>query len=589
MSIKEWLVDNKVKWSETLSRFTWPIVFIFITAILSMVTIQTDGSPDLYIESLASGLCAYALILIQVIVERFYSANKRMQTILVALTISLSLLYYIYLRQAPMEANQSGSIRTMVLFFIITVSLLTVPTLRSSLRISDTLVQLIKAIFSSLLLSLILFLGVTAVIGAFSALIYSLSYHWYSQMGVISFLLIFPINFLMRLPVYTPESLSKPNQQSTAIPPLLESIVAFVAIPLLFIFTGILIIYIVLNINTIFWRSNMMEPMLIGYSISGLVTLSLSEKSSRQVARMFRWLFPFLLLGIAIFQFFASSFKTVELGMTHGRYFVLLFSIFSIIASVLYSFSRTKQEWIPRILILLSVISILPFIDAVSVGIFSQTNEVNRIAEGMSWASGQTLQPGTQSLNENEKVQLSYSFNYLNEQDALNRFDWLPDNFNYYNTFDYVFGFDPYYYSYAHNDMNEYNPDSRQYAYIQLDESTPMVLDMSNIDAFVEVATYNNYAESFTLSTGHTLDFSATNDDFSVAVLDGDNELIHYDLSFLKETIWELNAENPSYTLDDLTFHKENDQVDLTIMVKRFEMEQGSYFSGDFFVLITIK
>jgi len=370
---------------------------------------------------------------------------------------------------------------------------------------------------------------------------------------------------------------------------LLESIVAFVAIPLLFIFTGILIIYIVLNINTIFWRSNMMEPMLIGYSISGLVTLSLSEKSSRQVARMFRWLFPFLLLGIAIFQFFASSFKTVELGMTHGRYFVLLFSIFSIIASVLYSFSRTKQEWIPRILILLSVISILPFIDAVSVGIFSQTNEVNRIAEGMSWASGQTLQPGTQSLNENEKVQLSYSFNYLNEQDALNRFDWLPDNFNYYNTFDYVFGFDPYYYSYAHNDMNEYNPDSRQYAYIQLDESTPMVLDMSNIDAFVEVATYNNYAESFTLSTGHTLDFSATNDDFSVAVLDGDNELIHYDLSFLKETIWELNAENPSYTLDDLTFHKENDQVDLTIMVKRFEMEQGSYFSGDFFVLITIK
>lgn len=589
MSVKEWIVENKVKWSDALSRFTWPIVFIFITVFLTMITVQTDWNTDLSIEALAAGLCAYTLILIQVIVERFYSQNKRMQIILVSSTILLSFLYYLYLKQAPMEASQSGSIRTMVLFFIITVSLLTVPTLKSPLRFSDTLVQLIKAVFSSLLLSLLLFLGVVAVIGAFSALIYSLSYHWYTQTGVISFILVLPINFLMRLPVYTPERLSKPDKQSATIPPLLESIVSFVAIPLLFIFTGILIIYIIMNINAIFWRDNTMEPMLIGYSISGLVTLSLSEKSTRYIARMFRWLFPFLLLGIAVFQLFASSFKTIELGMTHGRYFVLLFSVFSIIASVLYSFSRTKHEWIPRILILLSILSILPFVDAVSIGVFSQTREVNRIAQGMSWTGGQTLQPGSQSLNENEKVQLSYSFNYLNEQNALNQFDWLPDNFNYYNTFEYLFGFDPYYYSYAHDDRNGYDPDNRQYAYIQLDESIPVVLDMSDVDALVEVATYNNYEESFTLSTGHTLDFSATNDDFSVTVLDEDNELIHYDLSFLRETIWELYAENPSYLLEDLTFNKENEQVNLTVMVKRFEMEQDSYYGGDFFVLITIK
>ena len=591
MNVKSWFVKRKDQWAASISRFPLAIALLVAIVILTIMTIYTEGDSDYINQILSLGLGVMLLVAIQL-----FSEIKSLKSGLVwgikAASLILPLLYYFYLRQAPSGFNQSGSIRTTVMYFILAVLLLVVPTLKTRLTFSDSLIIFIKAVFSSLLIAIILFIGISAILSAYTTLIYELDYRWFAYNATVVYLFVAPVYLLSRLPVFDEDTHADTITKAKSIPQILEILIAFIIIPVLLVFSAILIAYILINITGEFWKDNLMEPMLISYTVVGIVTLFLAENVDKKITRLFSQFYPYLLLVVAVFQTVSSSLKTADFGLTHGRYFVLLFGIFSIVSTIIYSFMKSKKRFIPFLLMGLGLISILPVIDAVSIGIRNQLSQAEALVEPHLTEDG-TVPSLEEEITDEEKARFSYSMNYLNEQDQLDQMDWLPENFEYYRDFDNTFGFDSSYHYYYGSDTDfpgPSGPDQPGYAFIELDFSQPLNLSLSDVDELVEVSTYQGSPIDIDLDTEpYSLVVTADPDDFNVELLEDGTSLLNYDLSFIRENIWEENQTDPQRSLEDMRYTEENDEARLTVIIRRLEVEEGAYLQGEFIILVTYK
>ena len=59
-------------------------------------------------------------------------------------------------------------------------------------------------------------------------------------------------------------------------PKFFEILISYIIIPLIAVFTIILLVYIIKNIGGEFWSDNLLEPMIVSYSIFVIVRLFIS-------------------------------------------------------------------------------------------------------------------------------------------------------------------------------------------------------------------------------------------------------------------------------------------------------------------------
>lgn len=586
MSVKSWFMKRKTQWLATFSRFPLATSLLALIVLFTIMTIHSEGDSDYMNQALSAGLGVLMLVSIQLFSE-IKPLNKLVTWIIKGSSLILPLLYYFYLRQAPMGYNQSGQIRTMVLYFTLAVLLIAVPTLHHKISFSDSLILTIKAFFSSLLISVILFIGISAIFSAYTTLIYELDYRWFAYSAAIVFQFIAPVYFLSRLPLFKETEHTEALDEAKSIPSLLEILIAYIIIPVLLVFSAILIAYILTNISGDFWQDNLMEPMLISYTIVGIVTLFLAENVDKKIARLFSRFYPYLLLVIAIFQTVSSSLKTADFGLTHGRYFVLLFGIFSIVSVLIYSFLTSKKFFIPFFLIGLGVLSILPVVDAVSIGIRNQVNTINDLVAPYI-EDDSVATPLDSELTNEEKARFSYSMNYLNQQEQLDRLDWLPEDFSYYQDFETVFGFDSSYHYYYADDREMPGPSGPRYAFISLDTTEPIVFPTEGIDEVVEVATFQVSDRDIQLNQEpYRIEMNTENENLTIALLENDTVLLEQDLSELIDTAWEQSGTNPERPLSEMQLTTEDENYRLTIIVKRLEIQENEFMDGEFILLIS--
>ncbi|MDZ7834702.1 MAG: hypothetical protein U5K84_04525 [Alkalibacterium sp.] len=62
-----------------------------------------------------------------------------------------------------------------------------------------------------------------------------------------------------------------------------------------------------------------------------------------------------------------------------------------------------------------------------------------------------------------------------------------------------------------------------------------------------------------------------------------------YDLSFIRENIWEENQTDPQRALEDMSYTEENEEARLTVIIRRLEVEEDAYLQGEFIILVTYK
>jgi hypothetical protein len=387
------------KWqglADTVNRFPLTIILLIAAAASNTIGIESDDNL-VYTHLLITFLVgAAAFVVLQMLYERFFE-NPLLRLVFAVISVAGSVLYYLCIRN--FRWNTEISVRTIVLFFALLIAFLWIPVIRSRYNFNESFLVVFKGFFTTLLYDGVLYLGIVLIVSTINLLIRRLDDQILLHALNIIVLIVAPVYLLTLLPVYPGKrellldkaATSKPEEaeQTTGgqsvtyirkmITPnkLLISLIAYVVIPITAAFTVILLLYIVINIRGTFWTDNLMEPLLVSYSITVIVVYLLASTIQHSFAKYFRMIFPKVLIPLVLFQTVSSILKISESGITYGRYYVILFGVFAVIAGICFCILPVhKNGVIAPILMGMALLSILPPVDAFTV---SRTNQINRL------------------------------------------------------------------------------------------------------------------------------------------------------------------------------------------------------------------
>lgn len=580
--------------SLAITRFWFSIIVFILTTGTVMFAIETE--TDLSKEILTLVMAGLLGIAVRLICERLSNRPFQIPLLLYANVLLFSVGYYLYLYYTDFYLYLTG-VRSGILVFIICMSIIWIPSIkRDEFAFSRSFMVFVKAQFVAILFSLVLMLGLYAIVGAYSFLIQTVDYTIYAHIGALTWFGFFTLYFLSLIPHFPTniESADDNYLRAAMVPRFLEILLSYIVIPIIIAYTLILLLYIIQNITGDFWNNSLLEPLLVSYVVAGWFTLFLIDTLENKTVRLFKKLFPPLLFIVTALQGASSFIKFQQLGITDGRYFILLFVIFSTLSSLIYLFWHRKMSWIPGLLIFLSIISILPYIDAVSIGTYSQTQQLETTLNRNDMLANNTIQPNSK-LSTADKKRIVESYNYLQKVDELDKLPYFDTNYLSSREFAEVFGFDRY--SLDTPTPNQGYPQAKN-VYIDMDQEQGLQLDVSNANLFLPFSVYDGKIAQADDTNELTITYQDqeyqlvweedAEKKLTLVLKDQEQTLASYDLRFLRE-IEKLNVSNENVTLppEELTFSEQFDNLTLTLYVTRLFVEEERNIDGDFYLLLS--
>jgi len=585
---------------EALSRYPLTVAFLVAAAMVNAMAIHHEVDYTKYLLTFLVG--AFLAFTLQAAWERFSDKpSVRIATMAVCLILTLG--YFVIVRQYASTSIETW-IRTSVALLALLIAYIWVPVINSEVSFNQGFMAAFKAFFNSLLFSGVLFTGITLIITAIDLLLFRVSDKSYLHTLNIVGMLFAPIYFLSLIPIYpgaadknqsseTLEHNREKVKRSSLCPKFLEVLISYIIIPLLTIYTIILIIYIARNITGDFWIDNRLEPMLVSFAIAVILIYILASSLENKVAEWFRKIFPKVLAPIVLFQIVASVLRIQETGMTHGRYYVIIFGIFAVVSGVLMCFMPIRKNGIiAALLIGFSLVSIMPPVDAFTISRTNQTARLTDVLIENKMLENNTISPNA-SVSEAAKKIISDSVNYLAMMEYSKNIPYLGEEFNVYEDFYDTFGFYRY-------DENPYRQDS---LYLNLNQQSP--LDISGYETFVVVNFYVQDEKMDSLicifeSEGKV--YTLSRDKIAapgMLILSEENgsELMRIDMKDVFDHFDTSSGDAYQISKDFMsaeaaTFKQENDQVAISLVAMFLAIEKSGaepIYNGDFYVLIHIK
>ncbi|HHW23641.1 MAG TPA: DUF4153 domain-containing protein [Clostridiaceae bacterium] len=584
--------------TSAVTRFPLTSVFLLAAAIVNAMDIQS-GNDDLakYFLALITG--AFLGVVAQMTYERFF--DKRFSCVaLNAVAAILTLGYYLIISPVS-ELGTEITVRTMVAIFALFIAFIWIPSIKSRTTFNESFMVAFKAFFISIFFAGIIFAGTSLILDATNILLFEVESKAYTHTMNIVFVLFAPVYFLSLIPVYfgksddaaSDEALESKEDNISKMsncPKYLEILISYIIIPLTAVFTAILAIYIVLNVGRDFWTDNLLEPMLVSYSITVILVYILASRLENKFAQFFRKIFPKVLIPIVVFQTIASVMKIGDTGIIHSRYYVILFGIFATIAGILFSFMPIRRNGIVAcILIILSLISIVPPVDAFTVSRSNQIAILRKTLERNNMLEGNTIKPGP-GIPKEEKERIADTLGYLNRMEYIDRIPFIPDDFNYYSDFEKIFGFDPY-------GMDTETP---KFIYLRLAENT--IISIADYDSMTSasinilrnredeeiIGTIAKSGKNYTLKKRYT-----ANDNIMVLTGEDGKDVIGFSAKRIFDAFEEGQYDvKDMITLEEATFTEENENAAMTVVVQTLNMEKSSsvgYFDANVYILVKIK
>jgi hypothetical protein len=501
---------------------------------------------------------------------------------------------YLWIIWGASEIGMEIVVRTAALLSAIIVGIIWVPSIKGRVSFNETFLGAFKAFFIALFFSGVIFAGVAIIISAVDLLLFQVDSNAYAHTANIVFTLFAPIYFLSLIPNY-----QKADQavidRIISCPRFLEILISNILIPLVSVFTVILVIYIGLNIRGEFWTENLIEPMLVSYSIVVIVLMLLSANLTNRFATLFRKVFPKVLIPLVVLQLVASVLKIGESGLTHSRYYVIMYGVFAAVAGVVFSFLKpTKTGIIAVVLIAFSLLSTIPPVDAFGVSKRNQIATLQEVLEKNGMFVDGKIVPKS-DVPEDDKELITNTAEYIWRMEYADEVPWLGRGFDYYGNFEQTFGFS----------WNEYPGEQKFYKIFRRIRTSG--LDISGYDAMARLSYYSvepdaNLKEKTALTYGadtYRLGWDVGRDAHNLFLEDqGGTRLVVFDYNTIRTQLDGLDMEDGmerGLTNEEATFQVENERVVMTIIVDHYEMypasrEQEDYnIQSDFYVLIDWK
>lgn len=581
--------------TDAFGRYPLTALFLFAAAAVNAADIITGADYSKYLMVFAVG--AFLSVVMQAAYERFfYKAAGRWA--LMAAAVILTAGYYLVVMPAPELGIETG-VRTSVAMLALFVAFIWVPSVRSSISFNESFMIAFKAFFNALLFSGVIMAGIGIIIAAADQLLFQVHEDAYSHTANIVFILFAPMYFLSLVPVYPGEADKGKEQEyldlkaekvnrAAYCPRFLEILISYVIIPLLSVFTIILVLYILRNIGGRFWTDNLLEPMLVSYSITVILLYILASRLENRFALYFRLIFPKVLVPIVIFQIIASVLSLGDTGFTHTRYYVILFGIFAAASGIVLSVVPVRKNGIvAAILVVFAVISIIPPVDAFTVSRASQTARLEKVLLKNNMLAGNSIKPNA-DISEEDKEAIVKAFDYLRRMDYTGKLDWLPADTDGYRDFSSIFGF------------NEYDISGNQSENVYLVLEQQMPVDIKGYDTLVNInvnipggKTTEKLLELEKQGVKYTLSKYTEEEQCDIILSEDENrELIRFSTQEMLDRLSGYSSGKGSIAPGEATFSTENEAAKIRVIVRNANIDKGQdriACYAELYVLVTIK
>lgn len=554
---------------QVIKRFPLTMIFIVLLTIWQLL-----GQRSFFIFEpidLVFSLGILFSMVGQLFYERFFKDNQKMWWLLKGTIGGFLILYYLYLTYSSSAIDGGWTfysipgIRTMGLFFVGTILFIWAPTIKQTLKFSESFLATFKNYFSTIFFSVILFLGVIATFALFEFLFFQIDFNWSSYTSTLVFHLFAPIFFLTNVPKYHLKNES--TKQATEMPKFLMYLVSYILVPIMALLTGIIVLYIVTNLTNDFFADNILEGLLLGYTINGWILLLLTDGIDNKLAKWFRKIFPYSLIFVVILQMISTYLEMQKVGITHGRYFILLFGIGSVISAVWYLMKQEDLKVLPIVAVAAGLVAIIPPIDAMSLSV---RNQRSRIASVL-FEQGVLNETGDIDSNADVPVEdqatVIESLNYLSDISALNQLDWLPEN-QYYQRSEYL-GFE------------EASSDGREVTVPTTDiylEEDPTSLSVAEFDHFLNLSFHDSNTEYTETIEGEDgpIEVEVHVDEEIIVTVTENNDTHEYDFTNVLE---EYEDTVPtSLSLEEMTFTEDDAQIIVQSLYRNNETFQMEFY-----------
>lgn len=576
-----------------IARYPLTALFLLITAIFVGVSIQTEKN---YMKEILSGVVGVFLSAsLQASYERFfYKCSVRI--FLMGSGVALTLGYYLII-QSTSDISVEISIQTLIVLLAVITSFIWIPVIHSKISFNESFMIAFKSFFHSLLYASVLLGGCILIVTAVDLLIVTVKQTAYPHIANIVFVLFAPVFFLSLIPVYPGERDHKEDfdkivaknevvKKAAFCPKFLEVLISYIVIPLIAVFTAILFLYIVQNIREDFWSNNLLEPMLVSYAITVVVVYILSSRLENQFAVLFRMIFPKVLIPIVLFQIAASILSLKEMGITHTRYFVILFGIYAASAGVVMSLVPVRKNGIlAAILIAFSMVSIVPPVDAFTVSRISQVNMLKNILIKNEMIENNVIMPNVLISNEDKK-KIVVSVKYLDQMKYMDKIEWIPKDFNLYEDFYNTFGF---------------------YIYNQKEKENRLIHIYKNNKTAIDIAGYDFLAHTFVkidengesricsfkkLNQSYTLTKEKVRQKYDIVLRQNKQEIIRFNTKKIFSRYDSYAEDKLELSNEEATFSVENNEVKLIFVVKEAKWNVSlnhTYYFANLDILVRFK
>lgn len=581
--------------SNAIFRFPLTVIFLFFAVIYNVIQIHNNNDEFLRIIFVLFVGALFGVVA-QVSYERFFE-KIYLRFLLMGIGILLTYSFYLIILNTP-DNNFEMSIRTIVTLFALLISFIWIPTIKNDINFNESFMATFKSFFIALLFSSTIYLGISLIYFAIDQLLFDITEKFFPYILSIIYIMFAPLYFLSLIPIFARKEKDSVIQKESrndenirlaiSCPKYLNILISYIIVPITGIFTFILLIYIIGNIRGEFWNNNLLEPMLVSYSVTVIIVYILASELENKFAYMFRKIFPKLLIPIVLLQTISSILKIGEMGITHGRYYVIMYGVFAFISGTIFSFLTVRKNgFIAGVLVVFSVISMIPPIDAFSVSRTNQLTLLKTILEENDMIEENRIKSNP-NLPKEEQDKVIKTVGYLRTMGYDGEIKWLND---YTKEYDFLstFGFHEYADKdsevksfYGELDMNSAF-DIRGYQYF----TVVNIWQDKNVEEMVSKQGIEINGSEYTLTSE-----LEGEDRYLIVRSDSSEEIIKFNLN---EVITRFEGISPGAGLlsrEEAIFTVDNQLAELTLIIQHVNFDswsQGNNFGLNGYVFIKIK
>lgn len=470
---------------DAVARFPLSVFCLGCATILACYMISLGKEPELVPQKLMFTflLGAFLGVVAQFSCESF-ERLKKMRLPVYLISALLILGYYLIILSAP-SITFAVIIRTVIAVFAMFCAFIWLPSFKDKAHFNNIALIHFKSAFTSALYAAVLSAGCTSIIAAIDILLFKVNQDAFPITLCIIWIFFANLYYLSLLPKFNSESEEDRTYAAHAAiyPRLLEILISYIVIPLIAVYSVVLITYFIKILFTLKWPAGQLGPMILAYSAVGLITFILSNQLKNKFTLIFRLVFPKALILMVIMQLISVAIRVNAYGITESRYYVILFGMFSLVCGILFSFKPSAKNGVIALLAAgLAILSVIPPVDAFTVSRCSQITRLENMlrSEGVLSKDGKIIPK--EAVPEKIRLESTRILDYLNMRNYLEYINWLPSDFN-INEMKNTFGFDA-----AYEDLRE------SYFNAFLDTQKPV--EISGYDIFIHARSYTKMEES---------------------------------------------------------------------------------------------